>query len=81
MKDDLIFVGYRQFKSKNGNECNVLEFITKPKMSQDSKTCYINNVSIFTTPEKYSNFISSTKLLSLVQCSFEIIGNKVRYSI
>ena len=81
MKDDLIYVGYRQFKSKNGNECNVLEFITKPKITQDGKSCYVNNVSIFTTADKYSSFIANTKLLSIVQCSFEIIGNKVRYSI
>ena len=48
MKDDLIFVGYRQFKSKIGNECNVLDFITKPKNTQDGKGVYVNNVSVFT---------------------------------
>ena len=81
MKDDLIFVGYRQFKSKSGNECNVLDFITKPKNTQDGKGVYVNNVSVFTTLEKYNTFKSSTKLLSIVSVSFEIVGNKVIYSI
>lgn len=81
MKDDLIFVGYRQFKSKSGNECNVLDFITKPKNTQDGKGVYVNNVSVFTSLDKYNSFISNNKLLSIVSLPFEIIGNKVRYSI
>lgn len=79
MKDDLIFIGYRQFKSKNGNECNVLDFITKPRLSKDGNTAYSNNVSVFTTTEKYSQFKSANKLLSIVSLSFEIVGNRVRY--
>lgn len=79
MKDDLIFVGFRQFKSKSNNDCNVLDFITKPKMTQDGKGSYSNNVSVFTTPEKYSSFISANKLLSIVSLNFEIVGNRVRY--
>ena len=81
MKDDWIFVGYRQFKSKIGNECNVLDFITKPKNTQDGKGVYVNNVSVFTSLDKYNSFINNNKLLSIVPLSFEIIGNKVRYSI
>lgn len=81
MKDDLIFVGYRRFTSKSNNLCNVLDFITKPKSTQDGKGMYISNVSVFTTEEKYNNFIANTKLLSIVSVSFEIVGNKVRYSI
>lgn len=81
MKDDLIFVGYRSFNSKSGNKCNVLDFITKPKASNDNKSMYVNNVSIFTDKEKYNNFISNNKLLSIITVSFEIVGNKVRYYI
>ena len=81
MKDDLIFVGYRQFISKSNNQCNVLDFITKPKSTNDGKGMYVNNVSIFTDEEKYNNFINENKLLSVYTIPFEIVGNKVRYFI
>lgn len=81
MKEDLIFVGYRSFMSKSNNECNVLDFITKPKLSSDGNTAYVSNVSVFTDEAKYSEFIRNTKLLSVVSVPFEINGNKVRYSI
>jgi hypothetical protein len=81
MKEDLIFVGYRSFMSKSNNECNVLDFITKPKLAADGESAYVSNVSVFTNKEKYENFIDNTKLLSIVPISFEINGNKVRYSI
>lgn len=81
MSDDLIFVGYRSFTSKSNNECNVLDFITKPKNTQDGKGVYVSNVSIFTDKDKYNGFIANHKLLSTVSVSFEIVGNKVRYSI
>lgn len=81
MKDELMFVGFRHFTSKSNNECNVLDFITKPKKSDVSGDVYVSNVSVFTTKEKYDQFIQNTKLLSFVQVSFEIVGNKVKYSI
>lgn len=81
MKDELIFVGYRNFTSKSNNECNVLDFITKPKATSDGKGIYVSNVSIFTDKEKFNSFINNTKLLSIVSVSFEIEGNKVRYHI
>lgn len=81
MEEELIFVGYRQFTSKNNNVCNVLDFITKPKNRQDGKVVYTNNVSVFTTDEKYHNFITNVKILSTVKIPFEIVGNKVKYSI
>ena len=81
MKEDLIFVGYRSFMSKSNNECNVLDFITKTKLAADGESAYVSNVSVFTNKEKYENFIDNTKLLSIVPISFEINGNKVRYSI
>lgn len=81
MSDELIFVGYRSFTSKSNNDCNVLDFITKPKKTTDGKGVYISNVSIFCDKDKYNNFIANNKLLSTVSVSFEIVGNKVRYSI
>ena len=81
MKEDLIFVGYRSFMSKSNNECNVPDFITKPKLSADNNTAYVSNVSVFTDKAKYSESIRNTKLLSVVPVSYEINGNKVRYSI
>ena len=50
-------------------------------MSADNNTVYVSNVSVFADKAKYSEFIRNTKLLSVVPVSYEINGNKVRYSI
>lgn len=81
MKEELIFVGYRAFTSKSNKECYVLEFITKPRKSPISNGVYVSNVSVFTTVEKYDQFIENNKLLSIVQVPYEINGDKVRYSV
>lgn len=81
MKEDLIFVGYRAFTSKSNKECYVLEFITKPRKSPVSNGVYTSQVSVFTTSEKYDQFIENNKLLSIVQVPFEINGDRVHYSI
>lgn len=81
MNQNLIFIGYHDFDGKNGNHYYVLDFITEPKTSEDKKRVSSSNVSIFTTDEKYNNFIKNIKLLSLVSVKCEIFGDKVRYLI
>lgn len=81
MEQKLIFTGYHDFDGKNGTHYNVLDFITEPKVSEDGKRATVANVTIFTSSEKYSNFIKSVKLMSLVSVKCEINGDKVRYFI
>lgn len=81
MNDELIFVGYRSFTSKSNKECNVLDFITKPKTSENGDFAFSSNVAIFTTKDKYDKFISNNELLDIVSVNFEIVAGKVRYII
>ena len=81
MEQKLIFTGYHDFDGKNGTHYNVLDFITEPKVSEDKKRATVANVTIFTSAEKYSKFINSVKLMSLVSVKCEINGDKVRYFI
>lgn len=79
MSNDLVFVGYRSGKSKKDEDYYVLNFITPPVVSEDGTSAYTSNVSIFTTKDKYNQFISENELLStnVIPCS--ICGDKVRY--
>ncbi len=79
MNDELIFTGYRIFTSKKGNNCNVLEFITKPKQSKDKKRVFVSPVSIFVEEKVFNNFIKNTQFLSFVKVSCELSGNNVYY--
>ena len=81
MNDELIYTGYRIFTSKKGTQCHVLDFITKPKQTKDNKRIYVTPASIFVDDVTFSNFISNTKLLSIVKVTFEIVGNSVRYQL
>lgn len=81
MKDDLIFVGYRQFTSKAGKDCYVVDFITKPKKAVNNNNVFVSQVAVFTDKDKFSNFVQNNKLLSTVSLGFEIVGDKVRYQI
>ena len=79
MSDELIYTGYRSFKSKKGVDCYVLDFITKPKKRLDVDSIYVTPVSIFCTAEEFDKFRNENKLLSIVKVSFDIVGNNVRY--
>ena len=81
MEQKLIFTGYHDFDGKNEKHYNVLDFITEPKVSEDGKRATVANVTIFTSEEKYSKFIKSVSLMSLVSVKCEINGDKVRYFI
>lgn len=80
MKQDLIFIGYRTFKSKNGNDCYVLDFLENPHKTQNGNVV-ASNISVFTEPTKFGNFIKANELLKTVSVPFEISGDKVHYII
>lgn len=78
MKGELVFCGYSNFNSKDGTKhYYVLNFFTYPSVSDDKALS--EPVNLFVTEDKYSDFIKSNDLLSVVEIPFEIIGNKVRY--
>lgn len=81
MKDELIFSGYKAFKSKKGNDCYCLNFITLPKKITNGDGVYTTDVAVFCDKDKYSDFIKNNQLLSKVSVAFEIIGNRVKYFI
>lgn len=81
METKLIFTGYHSFTSKNNNECFVLDFITEPKSTNDKTRAYVVDIAIFTTKEKYIDFINKNKLLTLCPVHCEICGDKAKYSI
>lgn len=82
MKDDLIFVGYRQFNSKKNNQDYfVIDFISKPKKSALNNNVTVSNIAVFTDKEKFSEFVQSHKLLETISVPFEIQGDKVKYFI
>lgn len=79
MEKELIFTGYRNGIGKSKNEYYMLTFITPPVLSQKQDYAYSNNITVFTTKEKYNNFIKENGLLDKVLVSFEVNGDKVRY--
>lgn len=82
MKEDLIFVGYRQFNSKKNNQDYfVIDFITKPKKSAVNNNVTATPIQVFVEKQKFSDFVQSHKLLETISVSFEIQGDKVRYFI
>lgn len=81
MKTSLQFVGYKAFNSKKGNACYRLDFLGAPQEYNDKSGFYSSSISIFCDKEKYTQFIKNTQLLSRVECSYEIAGNRVIYSI
>lgn len=82
MKDDLIYVGYRQFNSKKNNQDYfVIDFISKPKKSAINGNMTVSNIAVFTDKQKFSDFVQSHKLLETISVPFEIQGDKVKYFI
>ena len=78
-KRNLYFIGARHFCSKSGKECFVLSFLT-PKVDL-KEGFFTKQVDIFTTEEKYRQVLKNVQFLGLVECSFDIVGDNVRYSI
>lgn len=81
MDKDLLFIGYRSFKSKSEKMCYILSFLTPPVVSQDGSSCYTTNVDIFTDEDKFNAFIKAHSILEYVKIQYDIVGDKVRYHI
>lgn len=81
MAEELLFVGYRCFMSKKEKMCYILSFLTPPRESQDKSSCFTTQVDIFTDESKYKAFINNNAVLDFVKLNYEIVGDKVRYSI
>ncbi len=79
MEKELILTGYKSGVGKSKKEYYMLTFITPPVISQNQDFAYSNNITVFTTKEKYHNFIKEHGLLDKVPVSFEVNGDKVRY--
>lgn len=79
MDKELIFTGYKSGIGKSKNKYFMLTFITPPVLSKNQDFAYSNNVTVFTTEEKYNDFIKENGLLENVLVSFEVNGDKVRY--
>ena len=79
MTEELLFTGYRCFKSKSEKMCYILSFLTPPRESQDKNSCFTSQVDIFTDESKYKAFINNNNVLDFVKLNYEIIGDKVRY--
>lgn len=81
MKDELFFIGYNAFNSKKGNDCYCINFITLPKKCSNGEGLYCTDVAVFTDKDKYSDFIKNHQVFTKVPVTFEIIGNRVKYTI
>ena len=79
MREELLFTGYRCFKSKSEKMCYILSFLTPPTVSQDGSSCFTTQVDIFVDESKYQAFIKAHGILEKVELGFEIRGDKVRY--
>ena len=81
MEQKLLFIGYKSFTSKNGDDFYILSFLSEPVVSVDGKKAYCTDVDIFCDITKYNSFIKSNKLMDYVSIPFEIVGNRVKYNI
>lgn len=88
MNEDLVFYGFRDFDSTkkvddNGNPMHyyVLEFITRPIITKDNSRAYHREITVFTTRDKYYEFIENNALEDVVSVAFELNGDRVRYYI
>lgn len=79
MEKELILTGYKSGIGKSKKEYYMLTFITPPVISQNKDYAYSNNITVFTTKEKYQSFIKEYGLLDKVPVAFEVNGDKVRY--
>lgn len=79
MEKELILTGYKSGVGKSNKKYYMLTFITPPVLSQNKEYAYSNNVTVFTTEEKYNLFIKENSLLDTIYIPFEVNGDKVRY--
>lgn len=79
MEKELILTGYKSGIGKSKKDYYMLSFITPPVISKNQEYAYSNNITVFTTKEKYLSFIKEHGLLDKVPISFEVNGDKVRY--
>lgn len=81
MDKDLLFIGFRCFKSKSEKMCYILSFLTPPQTSNDGNSCFTTQVDIFTDESKYNAFVKAHSILESVKVKYDIYGDKVRYYI
>lgn len=79
MENLLIFTGYKSGNGKSNKKYYMLNFITPPVVSQNKDYAYSNSITLFTTEEKYNNFVKENGLMDYVNIAFEVNGEKVRY--
>lgn len=77
----MLFCGYRNFKSKAGNDCYVLNFLTPVVVSKDNSRANSEIISVFTDDKKYNDFKNSVALMSQYDVIQDVQGSKVYYSI
>lgn len=77
----MLFCGYRNFKSKAGNDCYVLNFLTPVVVSKDNSRANSEIISVFADEKKYNDFINSVALMSQYDVIQDVQGSKVYYSI
>lgn len=78
---NMLFCGYRNFKSKAGNNCFVLNFLTPVVISQDNSRASSEIISVFADENKYFDFIKKTPVMSKYDVKQDVVGSKVYYSI
>ena len=80
-KQLLIFKGYRYFNGKTDPSKTyfVLNFMTLPVVTENRGYC--QDIDIFVTKEVYNNFIKNNNLLDNIEVSYEIVGNRVQYTL
>lgn len=78
-KQELLFVGFREFESKKGKKCFLLNFLTKPINYEGG--CFCKPVSIFTTASVYDSFVKEFDIMQWTELDYEIVGDQVRYKI
>lgn len=78
---NMLFCGYRNFESKKGNNCFVLNFLTPVVVSQDNSRANSEIISIFTDEKKYFDFVRKNPVMSKYDVKQDVVGSKVYYSI
>lgn len=76
-----VFIGYKDFVSpKNGKHLFIISFVFIVPDNENKKADYFVK-DLFLSEKEYNGFLSKYALLSPVDVSREIVGDKVRYYI